>query len=221
MSKLQTTAGQQNRDPAAPATPGHAFWTWFAGNEARLRRAYDERNTAPDQLQGLFVELRQQLDRIEDGLAFEFGRAEDDIYEFVLSADGIIERFPTVVGLKKAAPAIEGWRVIAFRPRVDDLMDVRYQNHDLKAQMIWYEVEEVDGLPDIVLYIKGFGYGDDRAMVGASFIMLDMALGEFDLATRIGAIDFEPLPEDPEKHGLKPIEDLRAEFDALFPQTRH
>ena len=56
-------------------------------------------------------------------------------------------------------------------------------------------------------------------MHGAMYLMLDAALGEYDVETKIGTIELKPLTGGPDASGLKPIKELASEFDCRFPET--
>ena len=204
--------------PAADS-PFDGFWQWFAGAEARLRAAHDGRDSEPLDLQEAVAEISDRLRRVHPELCFEFGRADDGVYELILSAGGIRSLFPAVSALMQAAPQVPGWRVIAFRPRKDSDYRVCLGGLTLEAEALWYRLSPAEDHADLELHIEGLTTESLEILGSAAFLMLDAALGEYDVATRIGAIDFEPLPDDPAAEGLKPITELRAEFDAFFPQT--
>jgi hypothetical protein len=50
----------------------------------------------------------------------------------------------------------------------------------------------------------------------AAFLMLDSALGEYDVETKVGSINTFPTPPDPPAQGLKPFPTLTEEFDSLY-----
>jgi hypothetical protein len=46
-------------------------------------------------------------------------------------------------------------------------------------------------------------------------MFLDAIVGEYDLMTRIHSVNWLDLPEDPLDYGLKPLIELRQQFDLL------
>lgn len=48
-------------------------------------------------------------------MVYEFVVADGRAHELVISADGRPELFGAVIDIVKAAPALEGWKVTAFR----------------------------------------------------------------------------------------------------------
>ena len=51
-------------------------------------------------------------------------------------------------------------------------------------------------------------------LVNSTYILLDMALGEYDVMTGIRYIDHQQLPSEPEAAGLYKFQDLRSVFDS-------
>ncbi|WP_163868730.1 hypothetical protein [Myxococcus eversor] len=68
------------------------------------------------------------------------------------------------------------------------------------------------------LYIRGFvqGEGERERFAPAVYLMLDDTLGEYDVETKIGGIDFKALPESPEESGLRPLPELATVIDGIF-----
>ncbi len=66
---------------------------------------------------------------------------------------------------------------------------------------------------DIDLYIDNYGKGDEQIPRGA-FILLDAAIGEYDMETKIGAIDFRASGEVPIGVAIKPLRELASTLDA-------
>jgi hypothetical protein len=56
--------------------------------------------------------------------------------------------------------------------------------------------------------------------VEAAMILLDALLGEYEIMTRIWALDWFDLPVEPLDYGLIPLSGLRAEFDAMKAQVK-
>jgi hypothetical protein len=52
----------------------------------------------------------------------------------------------------------------------------------------------------------------------ASFLLLDNALGEYDVEMKTGFIERHALPQEPEQRGLKPFNELPHTFDAFYDE---
>lgn len=203
-------ARQEKRDNARRAA-GETFWTWFLENKAFLE-SYVENTHA------VVSAIGERLAAVNPRLTFEMGQANDGVYEFIVSADGISAVFPAVTDLTKLAPTIDGWRVIAFRPRKPESLGntVTLEGMDLPTSALWYRSRDHDDRIDITLFVEGSDMDEAQAYLGPIFILLDATLGEYDVATRIGHIEFDDCPAAPGEAGLKPILELAREVDARF-----
>ncbi len=217
MSMMDWLSGGGGAEAQAVESPFDCFWRWFLTAEARLRDAHGGDAAA---LEAAVNEIGDRLRRVHPELCFEYGRADDGVFELILSAGGIRSLFPAVAALKQAAPEIPGWRIVGFRPRKESCVRVQLGEAVLEPEGLWYRLTQDADHADLDLFVDGLTAENLEGLGGAAFLMLDAALGEYDVATRIGAIDFDALPEDPAGLDLKPIDALRADFDALFPQTR-
>ncbi len=209
-----------------PAAPGHgssreaAFWQWFQANEARIRQAFERRTEEPEALQAVTLEAGEAFGTLGGGLSFEYGKAGDGTYEFVVSAEGLRENIPRVLAAVESAPEVAGWRFVAFRPRNPSFHDlaVRMGDVEITPESIWYRMARADGQVDLVIAMKDLDAGNEGPLTRIAFILLDQALGEYDVMTKIRHVDFDALPADPRGHDLKPLSEIRGDFDAVFPR---
>ncbi|BDS10154.1 hypothetical protein [Aureispira anguillae] len=165
------------------------FWDWFTQFEPQLYHA--DQNSVE-----LFQALNQELAKISKGLTFEFSAVpEGEIKDFCISADGMKEYFPAVIDLVKVAPKFENWNIRAFRQRIaNDNIAISMGDIDLSYDDIFFTYTIEDGKICIDLYIRDFVNNDDR-FISAIFILLDALLGEYDVVTQIGAIEWTLLDE--------------------------
>lgn len=196
------------------STPIDRFWAWFKEN-TDLLASFEDRG------EQVVEEVETYLKAVHEDLTFELGQDDDGTFEFVISADGVRRVFPEVTKLAKCAPAIEGWRVTTFRPRRDLKVAVRFMDQELKGDNIWYAIEYDDEVPVLCLLIDGMTEENSRQMIAASFVLLDMALGEYDVATKFGVIEHYPLPPQPKENGLKPFQMLPSDVDMQFRTVLH
>jgi hypothetical protein len=183
------------------------FWRWFLENSSRLF------NFESDQ-EKVFDELRKALRRVHKGLTFEFGPVQDGSREFIVSADGIRDRFPGVLRLVKAAPSMPEWIVVPFRPPKSlEGATITFGEHRLGPDDIWFAAEPDGERIGLTICIKGLTEDNQQALGGAAFILLDSALGEYAVEMQVGYIDLQPLPADPRAAGLRPFGEIREVFD--------
>jgi hypothetical protein len=185
-------------------SPEEKFWEWFVSYENEL---FDlERNQ-----ENVFSQLQKALSEVNPDLTFEFGPIENGVRDFVISADGLKAAFPAVEKLYSCAPYSNKWRFIKFRPR---RMPATVQIGTLTLESIDLNVVlEKDGQKiGLTIFGKGYKGNDDKQFQQAAFIMLDGILGEFDMETKVGFIEFRCF-ETPSALTKVTLEQLPEVFD--------
>jgi hypothetical protein len=174
------------------------FWTWFLKHSDEFLHL-DEEN-----VEYLFTKLNKQLAKVNRDLTYEFS-AEliDGKREFIISADGIYTTFPDVINLVEAAPQMIHFEIIAFRQRGKEFT-IQYNGIELDPSDVFFSYKAQSDHIDIVLYIKGYN-PDNQNWDGAAFILLDTIIGEYDVVTKIGEIDFRTFQDN---LIMKPIMEL-------------
>jgi hypothetical protein len=192
-------------DGVGASSPEAAFWTWFAAHQAEVAKVqHADEPIAED--------LARELHKVDDDLVFELG-VKAEPRELIISADGIQRVFPAVKRVVAAAPAIPGWRVIAFRPRHGEGFAIALEDGTkLSNDEVSFRVEgSEDGKLDVALYLKS-AKAVSKPMQQAMYLQLDSLLGEYDVETKLGGIDIEPgtsVPED-----ARPLRELPGVVDA-------
>lgn len=193
------------------ATREQVFWDWFKRNENRLFNHEADRDR-------VFDELAEKMADVHESVTFEFGPIEDGKREFVISADGIRDAFPAVERLYLSAPRLPRWTFIKFRARRDP-MGVEYEGVRVRPADVFCTIEPDRNRVGVTVYIRG--YQDDRKKqyTAIAFLMLDQALGEYDVEEKVG---FVALRDFEEASPLMkwPIRELPKAFDAFWgPNT--
>jgi hypothetical protein len=192
-------------------TPAQAFWTWFEKNEARIHDY--ERNQA-----AVFAALTAELHRIDAELAFEFGpKDERGQRELVLSAGGIKASFRGVQALVDAAPRLPRWRFTAFRPRRKPLMTLVFKDLTISPEDV--DCCVLSNGRQLGLYLFFHGWSEERKndFGQMGYLMLDEAIGEYDVAMKVGPIQFKAFEEHPDVERF-PLTALAERFDAHYVQ---
>lgn len=191
------------------ANPETEFWKWFQSHETEL---YDfEKDQAK-----VFASLNAAFKKISPDLTFEFGpKKSDGRREFVISAGGIKAAFPKVEALCAAAPKLDRWIVVKFRPRRKDINDLQYNDKKVKAEDVRYSLfkDEKPGKVGIMIFLPGYQKGAEKGDFGQiGYLFLDEALGEYDVEMKVGAIVFE---ERTSKYFAQsqPLAELADHFD--------
>lgn len=180
---------------ATPSTPSNppstaAFWQAFASAEPSWRTlTVREQVAAMNELAACF----------HPGIALELaGQDFDPVLELCVTAHGDIEAFPLVMALVRQAPSFERYRVEAFRARMDRadfaivMGDFTVNASDILIRQwpdgayVGLEIRPAGNIP------QDFA---DRAPELA-FIMLDHVIGEYDLAVKVGAVEWTPAPPE-------------------------
>jgi hypothetical protein len=186
--------------------PEQTFWMWFQKNEASL---FDFEK---DQ-ERIFDRLAAEMHKVEPHLTFEFGPKKDGRREFTISADGIREAFPKVEALYTAAPPLSRWKIMKFRQR-HNLADISYGNVIVHSDAVAMKVKRAGAKADIELFFPGYSDADRETYIAIAFLLLDQALGEYDVETRVGDVQVKPISEAPLHAQM--FDALPKSFDALF-----
>jgi hypothetical protein len=191
----------------ALATPEQEFWNWFEKNEKMLFGFETNRERVFDELAG-------KMKRVHESITFEFGPVAEGKREFVISADGIKDAFPAVESLYASAPNLPRWVFIKFRPRRAP-MNVDYDGLKVKVEDVFCTVEPDRNKAGIKVYIRGYQVSRKKQYTVIAFLMLDQALGEYDVETKVGFIEVRDLTEGSnlEKKHLKEVTQI---FDAFW-----
>lgn len=184
-----------------------AFWRWFQANESRL---FDFEK---DQ-ERVFDELQTQLQRIQPSLTFEFGPKQDGKREFVISADGIRDAFPAVIDLANAAPQLPRWKITKFRPRRDFQSPVTLNGLTISPEQVEFTIEPDGDKAGITLFIEGYNPSEHEKYAGVVYLMLDQALGEYDVETKVGFIELKSRAAQ-SKLAKQPFTVVAQSFDRL------
>jgi hypothetical protein len=185
------------------------FWDWFVAHEAEM---FDLDPKQEGQRERVFDELAAQLNKVHRELSFELG-PNNARREFVISASGMREAFPSVTSLVAAAPTLPRWQITAFRPRRDPVNVVEYKGKRIDPKNVHFTLLSDGKTVGVRLFIAGYEEGDaDMKVIG--YLLLDEALGEYDVESRLGLIAMHSpkTRTDGERH---PFTELPKQFDEL------
>lgn len=189
-------------------SPESRFWEWFKQNEASLFSFETDQET-------IFNKLRSELQKINPHLTFEFGPNENGKRDFVISAGGIKRAFESVVKLADAAPQLPRWNIIKFRPRREPLNTVQLGGKSIDPEEVLFTIEPDGHKVGITLYLADQKNFDEKIHAHIGFLLLDGAIGEYDVETLVSCIEFRP-KETKSRLQKRPLSDLASEFDKLL-----
>jgi len=193
------------KDP--PPSPDVEFWNWVRAHSAELKNA--KTGSEP-----VLNELSVELNKAAPGVVFELG-VNSVPFEFILSADGVIEHFGAVMRLSAAAGDVPGMKVVAFRQRKKvDGLELHVEEQKIAASNVMFTSakDKEPGKLALEIYIEGYDEKNAEPIQRGAFLLLDTAIGEYDMETRVGGIRFHGFPAPA---GAKALPQLVAEIDAL------
>lgn len=189
------------------------FWKWFVANCGRFQKgdALDEQ---------LCDELGERIQKIDRNLTFEITPSDGGPYELVVSADGMKKAFATVTTVVTAAPTITNWKITAFRQRSSlESIELSFNGVTLSPTTVQYVLIPDGNKLDLLVVIPDTSDELRDQTAGAAFLLLDAALGEYDVATFLRTIEFEPQSAIDPSVPLKPLLELAVEFDLARENT--
>ncbi|OGN88900.1 MAG: hypothetical protein A2Z74_02290 [Chloroflexi bacterium RBG_13_46_9] len=183
------------------------FWTWFQNNEHTLF------NFERDQ-ERVFNRLIKAMRKVHPDLVFEFGPIENNKREFVISAGGLKSAFPFVERLYSRAPNLACWNFTKFRPRRTPMEikigDIRVSPDDVEVTI------QADGeKAGLTVYLRGLDKKREDQYLQAAFLLLDQAIGEYDMEIKVGFIEIKPFEQSTKFQRLNLLS-LQTVFDTFM-----
>jgi hypothetical protein len=188
-------------------SPETQFWEWFQRNDDRLFQFESNQES-------LIQEIAGELRRVQRSLSFEIGSVQEGKREFIVSADGKREAFPAVVKLADAAPNLSRWKIIKFRPRRSEPCRVGIGDLSFSSEAVQFTIIPEGDKIGVTLYLGDRTNFDEEVTGYIGFLLLDYTLGEYDVETLVGSVQFEPR-DSPCKEEKRNLPELPAAFDAL------
>ena len=188
------------------------FWKWFQKNASKLYKFEDKKDK-------LLRELTCEIKKIHYALTFVFLPIFSGVREMTISADGVKAGFPYVRLLVDSAPKISTWKFTAFRQRTNADYAITVGNVTLNPQEVFFlhDLDSERGKVDVIFFADGI-IEDNTNFMSILCMFLDNALGEFDVATKLGYVDFKNLPFDANLEDYARFPDLPKIIDSIFDE---
>ena len=189
------------------------FWEWFVKNQGLIANIKDD-----DERDFVFFLLSTEIDKVNPDLCFEFGPLSGErVNEFIISADGIKSVFPAVEALYAAAPDLPDWKIIKYRPRMNfKEYEIQMCNKSISPEDVFFRLFPDRHKVGIVLMIDGYSQKEHEVYMGIGFLFLDAAIGEFDVATKVGLIEFTSCESEWFNEESEPLYKLPELFDQYY-----
>jgi hypothetical protein len=112
---------------------------------------------------------------------------------------------------------LQGIRFKAFNHRYDPIPShINVADEVCELKDFWYSLNCIDHKLHLAVYMNDVPRVLDMdPRVEAVMIFLDALIGEYEIMTRVWALDWLELPKDPVDFGLKPLSELRDSFDLI------
>ncbi|HSI73369.1 MAG TPA: hypothetical protein VK934_09330 [Fimbriimonas sp.] len=173
------------------------LWQWFSANRHRFEIEEPELEA--------YRELTLMLKSIDKGLSYEI--AKGTLWELAVSADGSPELIPMVERVVSCAPKLDRWHIVAFRQPSAEPLTIAVYETELTAENVYFGIERTEkGVVDVVLYLPGIADESFRHLAHCAMLLMESLIGELDVMTRIGEIEYESADNLPE--GALPLTEL-------------
>ncbi len=193
----------------SPLTPEEEFWSWFSENEERLYEFEQDQDK-------VFGDLAEEMKKVDPDLVFEFSLVlNEGKREFVISAGGIQSAFSSAEKLHAAAPDLERWMWVKFRPRRSPLMKVNIGDATIDPDEVHYLMAEDGDKVGLVLFFEDYNEPNENLFSIVAYSLLDQALGEYAVETQVGFIEFEGRDCEHFSQAF-PLKELAGSFDEYW-----
>lgn len=184
------------------------FWDWFMNNNKSYFFLDEIGEPAKNKL---LDELLGKLHLCSDNLFFEIGGEPNNASELIITTGGGKEYFRGAENLVEEAPPIDGWKIVALKPAVGGHFESEWDGIQLNTEDLWFMPYFTDGAFElgITIFIPDYDlYSENEALIPLVETKLATILGEKSFGLDIDYVDVEPLPDEPQDDGLRPIIDL-------------
>lgn len=156
-------------------TTPETFWAWFLANSEQLAAVTSGSELRSMRIGAKFRRAFPDLSITVEGVA----------KEFIIGANGKLDNIEKVEATAATAPEIPGWKVIAFRPRRPELV--------AGTDIVYFSSSQNGRSLDLIIYIDGLTPENTKELTYIGSFLLEASIGECDLLTKIGNVDFQPL----------------------------
>jgi hypothetical protein len=190
------------------------FWHWFKKERSQYEVVPD--SGYAERLDVIITHLNP----ITEGLAVEVSKETHGIRELIISADGDKDKFSVVEAIVQGAPAIPGWKAVAFRQKASEEFILTYQNLRLSpAEMLFHPIIEGDSL-DLIIYADSINNKSRDDVVKYGLITLDNVLGEYAATIKVRGYDFQDKQDIGDEKQVYKLDELPA-FVNRFYTSKH
>ena len=173
------------------------FWNWFLKHQSVYLKLGEIKSDLRD---AAVDDMQFELDKYCDQIFFEIGGDEGDHRgALIISAAGDLDFFPHVRTLVAAAPEMEDWEVIAFKPAQPGPVLINYEDQLFNPEETILIPLLHDVYPDSVgiqVCFEDFEDANEGHYMGATFLMLEALIGEEAAINDIEYLEVCRIPQD-------------------------
>jgi hypothetical protein len=166
-----------------------SFWEWFSLLQEEFHSILLSRNGIDTRLMNRLIPA---LHKLNPGFFCVCGIESDHTAELIISAEGNVKNFVFVEDLITAAPSIPGWKFTALKPAAGlDAMSTNMKGYEFNQRKIGFYAKKDPAHPDeisLVFVHEDYNKENARQIENGTFVFLENALGELNLATLIDDI---------------------------------
>jgi hypothetical protein len=165
------------------------LWQWFSKHASALKNEIE--GTTPFDA---YFDIEDALKKIDPRLRFEIGSdtTEERKLALYVSANCVAEVVPLVLAIVDAAPVIDGWDVIALKPRKRRSLPFTFVDIYINPSDFLYTASCVGGQLDIVIYTYNINKITDVDFISGVYKLIEHEVGEMYFITRIKSISISP-----------------------------
>lgn len=164
------------------------FWEYFSEVQNKLLNLEE---LPKNEVEKIFRNIQMRLMVIDRNLGFEISGKKDYRRDFIITANGLVDLFPTVRELIEKAPHFMVWSIFAFKQKIPYDFSIKIGSIDVNSHDIFFNItENVENknLLDLEIYLKNNEKIPENRRREVIYQLLDGILGEEDVETFIGVI---------------------------------
>lgn len=205
-----------SKGPKSPEEKADTFWKWFVKNQNPFLFIT---SVSPQEKDRMLNEFLEKLHAFDENLYFEMGGHPDDQkVELIITAEGNVEAFPSVEFLVGRAPEFESWEVIAFKPPMGTGFTTEYGGYTFDPEKIIFIPMKNPNNPQAVgikVCYPEYNEAERATFINATYIMLDVMLGEKSCAEDIDFLDAVQTPENISDYPFRSLSSISAYIEMV------
>lgn len=189
------------------------LWQWFEKENSKylfLNEIQDE-----EEKEKYLDEFIIELHKYNENLYFEIGGRNEKL-DLIITAEGLKEYFEDVEFLIAQAPELKNWNFIAFKPPMGTSFNLKYRDYNFNPnEIIFISLvnEETPNSVGIVVCYSDYNEYEKEVLLGGTYLILDVILGEKSTTLDIEYLDVQKTPDNLDDYAWSYLSELRQYID--------